>query len=890
MKKLFRLPSRSARRIAAETDDELRFHIEERTARLVANGLAPEEADARARREFGDIEEARSYINAIDRQGESQRRRKDFMGDLAHDVVYGIRKLRSAPVFAVTAILTLAIGLGANTAVLNLINAALLEPPGILRPDEVAWVSPREPNGQYGAWTMPDFVHFRSTSRSWAHLSAIGNIDLTLAGDPSMRLSGQAVNASYFDLVGVRPALGRPFLAHEDSVGTPALTVVLSHALWQTRFHGDSGLVGRTISLNTFPVTVVGIAPRTYTGLRLGEEADFWVPFAALAQLDRRFQGMYNEEKSRWLRAVGRIAPTASKASAQAEARVIDPRLETWLSKERRRQVVIDPVRGRLEPGGRDQVAPILALVMVVPLLVLAVAGANVANLFVSRSVQRQKEIAVRRALGASRGRLVRQLLTECGILGLLAGALGLVISMGLTSALSMTGQLPGDIVPLLVPDPRVFLLTFGLALAAGIVFGLLPALAATRHSITPALKNDGMAVAIGRGRHRLRNIFVVSQVALSLSLLITAGLFLGSLRKALNVEPGYDTHNAIAAGYDLGGQGYDAERVERFGRELLARVMASPGVESAALAQILPLSGSSMTTGVSRAESSLDVRDASSMWSAVSPEFFAAMRIPVVKGRTFADTDNASSTRVAVINEQLAILLWPNADPIGKHLRAGGNPQTYEVIGVVRNGRYRRLAEQVQEGYYWTSSMQERLGTQVQLVVRGTNGTADAISAARNAYQSIDPNLPPQRIETLDAAIARTVEGQRAGAALLGVFGALGLGLAAFGIFGVVAHGVAARTREIGIRMSLGATAAEVVKAFVREGIGLTMIGGLIGITISLAASKVLASLIFGLTATDLVTFAGATGILLTIAAVASFIPARRAAKVDPLTALRSD
>jgi putative ABC transport system permease protein len=528
--------------------------------------------------------------------------------------------------------------------------------------------------------------------------------------------------------------------------------------------------------------------------------------------------------------------------------------------------------------------------VMVVPLLVLAVACANVANLFVSRSVQRQKEIAVRRALGASRGRLVRQLLTECGILGVLAGVLGLGFSTALTLVITSAGQLPGDISRLLYPDLRVFALTFALALVAGVLFGLLPALAATRNSITPALKNDGITMQIGKGRHRLRNAFVVSQVAFSLTLLITAGLFVGSLRKALNVEPGYDTKNAISAGYDLGGQGYDTARVTRFSGELLQRVQASPGVESAALAQILPLSGNSMTTGIARAESPTTQRDGSAMWSGVSPGFFESMRIPFVKGRTFASTDNASSPKVAVVNEQLAATLWPNESPIGRHLRSGGNPWTYEVIGVVRNGRYRRLAERVQEGYYWTSSLQQALGTQVTLVVRGKNGTADAINAARNAHQAIDPNLPGMRIETLDAAIARTVEGQRAGAALLGVFGMLGLGLAAFGIFGVIAQGVAARTREIGIRMSLGATASGVVRSFVREGLWLTVIGGAIGVALSLAGSKVLASLLFGLTSTDVLTFVGATVALMGVAALASFVPARRAAKVDPLIALRSD
>jgi predicted permease len=889
MKRLFRFPWRTKRRIETETDAELRFHIDARTEKLIAAGMTPAEAQGQAMREFGDLDDARKYINSVDRQAETNRRRKDFMGDFAQDITYAIRKLKSAPAFSLAVILTLAVGIGANTSVLNLINATLLKPPAVLRPNELAWVMPRETDGDFGQWTMPDFVEFRSSTKSWANISALGGVDLTLAGEPSMRLSGQVVNASFFDLVGVKPSPGRGFLTYEDSLGSGAMSIVLSHSLWSRRFSADSAIIGETISINTLPVTVVGVAPQTFTGLRIGEEADFWVPFAAITRLDRRHTNLFNEEKSRWLRVVGRLDGSASLASAQAEASVMDPRMEKWLVKNRR-TLSVEQVRGGLEPGGRRKLGPVLVLVMLVPLLVLGVACANVANLFVSRSVQRQKEIAVRRALGASRGRLVRQLLTECGMLGFLAGALGMVISVGLTYAITRTGQLPGDVTRLLVPDLTVFVITFLLALGAGVLFGLLPALAATRNSITPALKNDGITMQVGRGRHRLRNAFVVSQMALSLTLLITAGLFVGSLQKALSAEPGYDTHDAISAGYDLGGQGYDTARVARFSRDLLVRVQASPGVESAALAQMLPLSGSAWTTGVSRAETSIDVRDASSMRSSVSPEFFATMRIPVVKGRPFAATDNASSARVVVINEQLATLLWPGVDPIGKQLRTGGNPETWEVIGVVRNGKYRRLAERIQEGYFWTSSLQDPLGTQVSLVVRGKNGTTDAINAARNAYQAIDPNLPGMRIESLDAAISRTVEGQRAGAALLGVFGTLGLGLAAFGIFGVVAQGVAARTREIGIRMSLGATASEVVRSFVREGLGLTLIGGAIGVALSLAGSQVLSSLLFGLKATDVLTFAGATVALMLVAALASFVPARRAAKVDPLIALRSD
>jgi predicted permease len=889
--KRFRFPWRSKRHIETEVDAELRFHIDARTEKLVAGGWEPAAARSQAMIEFGDMDDARNYINAVDRQAETNRRRRDFMGDLVQDVTYAIRKLRKSPTFAITVILTLAVGIGANTAVLNLISATLLKPPAVGDVDHLAWISPVDKDGDFGPWSMPDYVQFREQSKSWSSMTGFANVSLTLGGEEPATVAGYAVSGAYFDVMGVRPFPGRGFLPFEDSTNAPVMSMVIGHAFWKRRFAGDSAVLGTEVRMNGELVKIVGIAPEGFHGIRLGDAIDFWIPFAALTRLHTGRENFYTSSTSRWFRVMGRLAPTASVADAQAEASVLETRLEPKnIKPETRRRVEVSRVRGGLDPSSRKEAGPILGLVMIVPLLVLGVACANVANLFISRSVQRQKELAVRRALGASRGRLVRQLLTECAILGLAAGLLGLVISFGLTAIITQTGDLPPDVAETLSPDVRVLVMTFLLAIGAGALFGLMPALAATRSAITPALKNDGISIQVGRGRHRLRNAFVVSQMALSLTLLITAGLFVGSLQKALTVEPGYDPHNAVMLSYDLSGQGYAADRLARFGDDLIEKVAAMPGVVSATVADVLPLSGNSSSTSVRREGVSLEVPGTFTFDASVAPSYFATMRIPVVRGRSFGPEHSAMSAPVAIVNERLASVLWPGENPIGKRLRVGDNPELTEVIGVAANGKYRTLAEDNQPGYFWRPMSQHPIGANGTLVVRGKSGTSDAEAAARAALRALDPTLPVYKLETMDALIAKTVDGQRAGAALLGVFGVIGLGLAAFGIFGVIAQGVAARTREIGIRMSLGARAGDVVRAFVREGLGLTMVGTVIGVALSLGLSKVLASLLFGLKATDALTFVGATLVLLGAAALASFVPARRAAKVDPLIALRSD
>lgn len=812
------------------------------------------------------------------------------MDTILQDIRYAFRQLIGNPSTTIIAVLTLALGIGANMSVMSLINATLFKPARAVDPEQLVWVMPRmEQNGRYGSWSYPNYTDFTNAAQSYSGVLAFGHQEFSVGGDSPQRARGLTVSGNYFDVIGVRVGLGRWFRASDDVPGAPPV-VLIGHGFWATRFGSDSGVIGRQLTLNAHQYTIVGVAPRNFADIALGEPSDVWLTIHGLAQLNPDEGWRYTSRNSGWLRVVARLKPDQSRERAESEARVIATRLQPdSTAPDERRTLAVAPVAGGLDPSNRAEGAPILALVMVVPLLVLVVACANVANLFVARGVRRRKELAVRRALGASRGRLVRQLLTECVMLAAAAGFVGMTLSSWLTLILSRVAAMPPDVAPALVPDSRVFIATFVLAIVAGGLFGLLPSLAATRTELTPALKNESVTLRVGRSRHYLRNTFVVGQVAVSLLLLITAGLFVGSLTKALKVDPGFDPRNTVSLRFDLQAEGYTEERISLFQRRLLDDLSATTGIESVALANVIPLSNRAMGNAIQR-EGAAENDDVGSQLSAVTTGFFTTMRIPFARGRAFTAEEVASDAPVIVINETLARRFWPDADPLGKRVRVGGRAPWREVVGVVRNGKYRSLAEVQAVNYFFVPASARDLNGDVTLVARGVGDAKATVSAVTSVIRRLDANVPVYRIATLEENLAGTVDTQRAGAALLGVFGALALALAALGLFGVISQGVASRTREIGIRMSLGARAADVVTAFVREGIVLTAIGAVIGVGLSIAISSVLATLLFGLTPTDALTFTYAVGALTLVALVSAWIPARRAARVDPLIALRQE
>jgi predicted permease len=816
------------------------------------------------------------------------------MDTFLQDVRFALRQISRQRATTAVVVLTLALGMAANTSMFTLLNATLFRSPPAESPDRLAWVTvsfgqSKSPSNM----SYPDYVDVRDRAKSFSGLLGYTHAMLSFGGARPERVRGELVTGNYFPLLGIRAQLGRTFRADEDRSPNGNPVAVLSDDFWHRRFGADPSVVDRTIVLNGRPFTVIGVAPPGFSGVEMNDDEPhaIWIPMSMLATAEPTWAGLLTDRNaSGFLRVIGRLAPGASRANANSELTVIARQLRPATVKaDDRMSLAASAVQGGVDPSNRAELLPVLSLLMLVPVLVLVVACANAANVLVARGLSRRKEIAVRRALGASRARLARQLLTESVTLSLMAGAAGILLSFWMTSLIARVGDVPAGVVEALTPDRAVMFATVILAGAAGVLFGLAPALTATQTALSPSLRNEGITLSFGRQRHRLRDTFVVGQVAVSLVLLVTAGLFARSLSKALHVDPGYTARNGMYLSFDLGKQNYPAERQESFKRDVLAKVRAIAGVQSAALASTVPFGGS-YDGGSARAEGMAeDARGADYLRSSVTPGYFDALGVAFVRGRGFSGADNASSASVVVINETLARRLWPQGDAIGKRLNIGGRTEPLrEVVGVVHDGRYANLTES-RRGYVYLPERQ-RPSSELVLVTRTAGPPERLMNSLRVAVQSLDPNLPLFNVTTFAERLHGAADKQQAASSMLGVFGFLALVLAALGMFSVTAHGVAMRTREIGIRMALGARSVDVSRLFVREGMGRTVVGVTIGLVVSVGLSRLLASFLFGLTATDMLTFATGAGVLCLVAVVASYIPSRRAARVDPVVALRAE
>ena len=812
------------------------------------------------------------------------------MDALWHDVRFGARELLRHPGFAIIAILTLALGIGANTAVFTMVDALLFKPMAAVAPDRLAWIAQRAGNSShYRSMSYLDYRSYRDQAKELSGVLAYGRVSLALGGANAARVDGQLVSGNYFDLLGIRPVIGRAFLASEDSVPGAAPVAIVGYSLWREKLAADSGVVGRTIVINGHPFTVVGVAPAGFSGVGIGDAASLFIPLAMQAQAMPGERDLLTNRDAGWLGVIGRLKDGVSIERASADVQ----RIATTLHVDRTEpnQAAALPIRGGLEPSNRQEALPVMSLLMVVPLLVLLVACANVANMLLARGMARRKELAVRRALGGARARIVRQLLTEALLLALAAGVVGVMFAFWLTSLIVRLGNVPVEVAGILVPDVRVLAFTGVVAAITVIVFGLAPALSATSHALTPALKNDGRSVSVGRVRHRLRDAFVVAQLALSLLLLVTAGLFVRSLGKALRVDPGFESKDRVVVAFDLQLQGYTPTAMTRFYRDLMARTSAVPGVQSAALTTVLPLSGRLMGNEVLPAGAAADARSEGTTFAAISPRYFETLGIPVLRGRDFTEDDVAGSPLVAIINVTLARRLFGTDDAVGKQLRFSNRGEPYrEIVGVVRDGKYGSLTEDPAGALYLPPLQYPDAGSQVSFIVHAPGSGAALVATMTRVMRDLDPDLPLSSALTLDASLRSAADKQQAAAAMLGVFGALALLLASLGVYGVMAHGVAVRTREIGIRVALGAGRANVLSLFIRDGGRLAAVGVVLGLLLSLAVSRLLSNMLFGLSATDLTTFGAGALVLATVALLASYLPARRAARVDPVIAMRAE
>jgi predicted permease len=814
------------------------------------------------------------------------------MKTLIQDLRYAVRMLWKTPGFTLVAITSLALGIGLNSAIFSLVNVILIRPVPIVREqDRLVWL--RAPI------SYPDYVDYRAHTRSFDGMAAItgtAEFSLTRAGEPEL-IKGEYVTENYFDVLGVTAFRGRTFDKEEGR--TPTAVVVLSEHLWRTRFDSDSNIIGKQISLNGLGFNVVGVTPPDFIGTEVGLNRELWVPLAMQPTLNppdttreadpvsNRFQN----RDSHWLAVFGRLKPGVSREQADADLTTVARHVaETYrgeVNAETLRSVQLLRMSGGMDPRDRQEALPLAGIAMAVVALVLLIACVNIASLLVARAAVRRRETAIRQALGASRTRLVRQWLTESVVLGIAGGAVGLLLALwsnhALISYLQATPLASLD----LRLDWRVVSFTFGISIITGIVFGLAPALQASRVNLVMALKSEDARG--GARRSRLRTVFVTAQVTLSVVLLIGAGLFIRSLQRATTIDPGFRVDRALTVPINLGLLRYKESDGEKFYGDLLTRVAAQPGVERVSMVRFLQLGFSFAQFQVYAEGSSRGPADEgfSTGFNVVGPNYFTTMETPLLRGRDFTEADRKGAPKVVVINATLGEMLWPGEEALGKRVSVTGPDGPFlEVVGVTLGGKYRTLGESPQPYIY--QPVLQLYDPRMTLVVRTTGEPQSVAGIVREQIRALDPNLAISDVKTLRDHVNLSLFPSRVAALTLGGFGILALLLVALGIYGVVAYSVAQRTREIGIRMALGAKETNVLRIVIGEGLFVVTVGLAVGLLLAFAATRLIAGFLYGVAATDPITFLAVPLVLSLVALVASYLPARRATKVDPLVALR--
>jgi putative ABC transport system permease protein len=806
------------------------------------------------------------------------------MDHLRQDIHYALRRLFKAPGFTLVAVVTLALGIGANSAIFSVVNGVLLKPLPYPEADRLV--------GMYHVYEKsrevmsgPNFIDVTSAAKSLENAAAANTSEIILTGEGEpVRLDIARVSASLFNVLRVRPALGRTFNADEDTPGKTDV-VVLSHALWKGRFGGDPNVVGKRIQLDGVATEIVGVMPEGFS-YPAGREA--WVPI----KYDENF---VSKQRGAWyLRVVARLKPGVTPQQSAAEVETLGRHLaRQYPDANGEIGMTTFPLHEAMVGSIRRSVLVLLGAVG----FVLLIACANVANLLLARAAARESEMAVRAALGAGRGRLVRQLLTECVILSLAGGALGLLLAVW--GVAFLTSLKPQGIPRLdaVTVDAGVILFTFGIAVVTGLVFGMVPALHATRGVLSGSLKEGGRGAVTSRGGARVRGILVIAEMALAVMLLAGAGLLMRSFMRLQSVDPGFNPTQTLSFELSLPDSRYEDEpRQVAFFDRLLPRLRALPGVRAADAVMALPLSGSNFNISFSIAgrppvppaqEPALEVRVA-------TPGYFREMGIPLKRGRGFTDEDKPGTPQVVLLTESTAQKYFPNEDPIGKTIRLGwgrgpGKPKAGgEVVGIVGDVKDAGLNEPSAQQLYLPY---RQWPIQSMSVVMKTTTPPESLAAAvRQEVHAIDPNLPVSNIASLETIIAESISQPRFYMMLLAAFAAVALVLAAIGIFGVLSYAVSQRTREIGIRMALGAPGRTVVSLIVRQAMLLVVCGVAAGTVAALFLSQTMTKMLFGITSTDPATFAAVAIVLVGVALFASYLPARRATRVDPIVALRAE
>jgi putative ABC transport system permease protein len=810
------------------------------------------------------------------------------MRTLIREFRYGLRALLKSPGFTIIAVLTLALGIGANSTIFSWINSTLLNPiPGVAHASQYVELT-AGPAGDDAPISYPDYVDLRDRNHTLSSLVtyALWPVDMTGNAKPE-RVWAMFSSANFFDALGVHPILGRGFLPFEGTKPGGAPVVVISYRLWQTYFGSDPSVIGRTVQINKRSYAIIGVTPAVFQGPQSGLRADMWLPLMMVQQFAGGSDDFLNHRGAHWMMAIGHLRPDVTREQAQAEMNTLYGQIAKQFpdSHKDRDSVILHPL-WRAPFGANYYLRTILLLLMAISGVVLLLACANVANLLLVRGVGRRREIAIRLSVGATRWRLVRQLLSESLLLALAGGGGAMLLTWW--SAGTLSDFVPHTEIPISMSvhaDNTVFFATFVASLLTGIIFGILPALRASNLAPAAVLKEESGSASGGRSKARLSSILVVAQIAMSLLLLVCAGLFIRSFRLAEKFNPGFNPQNVLLDWYDLGGIGYDQKSGTEFHRQVFAKLQSLPGVQSVALATWVPLGFTNSITTVDaegyvpRPHESMDAD-----FDRVSPNYLRTMQIPLVAGREFALSDGDTSQLVTIVNLEFARHYWPGADPLGKRLRADG--RWFTVVGVAHNSDTDHLNQKPKPLVYLP--LFQAYDSRVAIHARAAGNPLAFAPAIQNAVHELDADLPLFDLMTLDSRIQLSTTNNRIGGVFVGAFGILALVLAAIGVYGVLAYTIRQRTHELGIRIALGAEPRDVFGLVLRQGAILAVLGIVIGLMASLALTRALSNTLFGVSATDPLTFTSVAILLLLVALLACYIPARRAMRTDPLTALR--
>jgi predicted permease len=880
------------RDIGAEVDDEIAFHVDARVEELVAGGMTSDDARARALAEFGDVDRARRTLRHLNERHARSSARREVFSDFWQDVRVAARSLARAPGFVAVVTLTLALGIGLNTAVYSVVDAYLFRPLPvpygkelvILAQSDAALAAPHE-------MSYPNYLEFKRDTAVFGELAAFVLDQVNVSGGQgAQRIMVQEVTANFFSMLGLRATLGRVFQQGDDDGELAHPYVVLSHTFWQSHFGGDPSVIGDTIRLNNHPVTVIGITPAGFEG------TDGLLAIDAFTPVNQTWPALgarLRDRGSSGFNVIGRLRPGVSLGAARAAVAAKTATLEREYPTSNRNITMhlVPETRARPNVAISANVPIIAAAFMSLVLLVLIVASANVASLLLARATARLREQAIRSALGASRWRLARHAAIECLLLALAGGAGALLLANVAVRALSRV-RIAAD-VPIrwrIAVDQRVILFTLAIVVGTALVAAITPLLAMRRTNLTDTLKAG--ARGSSGGHQRLRGVLVVSQLAVCVTIVVCAALFAMSARNASRVDPGYRTDHMLLASAQLGIQGYDSARGVQFERDIERRVAALPGVRSVALARHTPLGYNNDIEYILPESPAATVPEngIGAFNTTVTPSYFETMRIPIVEGRGFNERDDATAPRVAMVTRAMARRIWPGQSAVGKRFRFTKDGPPVEIVGVTNDIQYFSLGETPKPFLFRPYS--QWYSSSFTLTVHTSVDPASLAGAVRSAVASLDPTLPLFDVRSFEEHIqsGRAMLGTRLGAAFSEVFGGLALLLAAVGLYGLLSYSVAQRTREIGIRVALGAQTGSVLQLVVRQGLAMSALGAAIGLAVTVAVTRLLTALLFGVAPRDPVILGSVVVILLAVGVVASMVPALRAARVDPLAALRAE